>query len=215
MKTFLFALAMLMGLNVSAQENPGTQTKTLFGSKSNAQWGFMLSPGLQTASIYSEQATFGQLRAGLVLNDSWTFGVLGAASLYEVYPVTVQDNFAPAVDMSFYNYGAFAEYRLKPHNLIHLSFPLSFGISETDLDERDWSGDDFFYDDLGDDYRLFIEPGVNAELNLHKYARVYAGLSYRFHGNNLVSNSLVPELEDYMLINAGVKVGIFNISRNK
>lgn len=206
MQRILFLLLALTTFSVQAQ----TETQTLLGKDGPKSWGVMLSPSLQTASIYGETALFTQMKAGVVLNGNWTLGAFGGVTPLEIFPAGLQAQFARPTDFRLYTGGAFAEYRIQPTKLLHLAFPLAVGGIVNDMDDRDWSnGIDF--DDDGEDFRLFVEPGMNLELNLHKYARLYAGLSYRFHGNSVYSEGLaVPATGDYLLVNGGIKLGIFD-----
>lgn len=206
MKRILFLLLAIATFSAQAQ----SETQTLLGKGGPKSWGVMLSPSLQTASIYGETALFLQMKGGVVINGNWTLGAFGGVTPFELYPASLQPRFAQPTDFRLYTGGGFAEYRIQPTKLLHLAFPLAVGGIVNDMDDRDWSnGIDF--DDDGEDFRLFVEPGVNLELNLHKYARLYAGLSYRFHGNSVYNEGLaVPATGDYLLVNGGIKLGIFD-----
>lgn len=197
---------MLFHFGAAAQND----TQTLFDGQGLRTWGVMLSPSLQTARIYGETALFTQLKVGAVLNGNWTIGGFSGVTPFEIFPTALQAQFARPTDFRLYTGGAFVEYRVQPTKLLHLAFPLAVGGIMNDMDDRDWISS-FGLDDDGEDYRLFVEPGVNLELNLHKFARLYAGLSYRFHGGSLYTEGLaVPSTGDYLLINAGLKLGIFD-----
>lgn len=210
MKKFILACMLLLSFGVNAQN----ETQTLFNGGSLKSWGLMVSPGLQTTQILNEQAVFGQFKAGLVLNESWTIGGLVGATLYELYPTAIQAQFNMPTDFSFYTYGGFVEYRVRPNRLLHVAFPLALGVYETDMDDRDFGGPDFD-DSYGDDYRMFIEPGINLELNLHKYARLYAGVSYRAMGGAFYRDAQVPVPSNQFLVNAGLKFGVFDMASLK
>lgn len=203
MKKFILACGLLLPFGVNAQN----ETQTLFNGGSIKSWGLMVSPGLQTTQILNEQAVFGQFKAGLVLNESWTIGGLVGATLYEIYPA--QNQLRMLAELSFYTYGGFVEYRVRPNRLLHVAFPLAIGVYETDMDGANGSGYD---DSYGNDYRLFIEPGINLELNLHKYARLFAGVSYRAMGGAFYRDAQVPVPGSQFLINAGLKFGVFNMA---
>jgi hypothetical protein len=206
-KIFWMAFAWLLAVGaVQAQD----ETKTLFGQGGPKSWGLMVSPGFQVGRVYGETAVFTQLKAGVVLNGNWTIGGFGGVTPMELYPAGLQAQFAVPTDFRLHTAGVFAEYRIKPNNLVHLAFPLAVGGLGIDMDDRDWDGLDF--DDEGEDYRLFVEPGVQLELNLHKFARLYAGVSYRLHGGSFYSEGVaVPATGDYLLVNAGLKVGFFEV----
>lgn len=207
MKKVMIVAAMLLSLGAHAQSD----TKTLFGNGGPKSWGLMVSPGLQVGSVYGETALFTQLKAGVVLNGNWTLGGFGAVTPFELYPAGLQSQFSVPTDFRLHTAGAFVEYRVKPSNLLHLAFPLSVGGLMNDMDDRDWDG--IGIDDEGEDFRLLVEPGVQLELNLHKFVRLYTGVSYRFHGGSFYSEGLaVPATGDYLLVNAGLKVGFFDVA---
>lgn len=206
MKKVMMAAFLFLALGANAQDG----TQTLMGNGGPKSWGVMVSPGLQVGSVYGETAVFTQLKAGVVLNGNWTIGGFGGVTPMELYPAGLQAQFAVPTDFRLHTAGAFAEYRVKPNRLLHLAFPLAVGGLGVDMDDRDWDGLDF--DDEGEDYRLFVEPGVQLELNLHKFARLYAGVSYRLHGGSFYSEGVaVPATGDYLLVNAGLKVGFFDV----
>lgn len=205
-RILFFLLLSIATLSAQAQ----SETQTLLGKGSIKSWGLMISPTFQTASIYGETALFSQMKVGAVLNGNWTIGAFSGVTPLEIYPAGLQNQFALPTDFRLYTGGGFVEYRVQPTKLLHLAFPLAVGGILNDMDDRDWNGG-FERDDDGEDYRLFVEPGLNLELNLHKFARLYAGLSYRFHGNSLYSaGPVVPATGDYLLVNAGLKLGIFD-----
>jgi hypothetical protein len=206
MQRILFLLLAIATFSAQAQ----SETQTLLGKGKLNSWGLMISPSLQTANVYGETALFTQMKVGAVLNGNWTIGAFSGVNPLELYPAGLQAQFARPTDFRLYTGGGFVEYRVQPTKLLHLAFPLAIGGVLNDMDDRDWNGNVDLNDD-GEDYRIFVEPGVNLELNLHKYARLYTGLSYRFHGNSVYSEGLsVPFTGDYLLINAGLKFGIFD-----
>lgn len=206
MQRILFLLLAIATFTAQAQ----SETQTLLGKGKLNIWGLMISPSLQTANVYGETALFTQMKVGAVLNGNWTIGAFSGVTPLELYPAGLQAQFTRPTDFRLYTGGGFVEYRIKPTKLVHLAFPLAIGGVLNDMDDRDWNGNVDLNDD-GEDYRIFVEPGVNLELNLHKYARLYTGLSYRFHGNSVYSEGLsVPFTGDYLLINAGLKFGIFD-----
>lgn len=200
-----------LGLSTFAEAQETKEPRTLFGNTPPKQWGVVLSPSLQGAQIFGEPALFTQIGAGLVLNQAWTIGGFVGTTPFELFPVNRQGPFGIPTDFSFYTYGGFLSYSLQSHRLLHFSFPLALGVIETDMDNRDWNELDAIPSVDGDDYRLFVEPGLNLELNIHKYVRAFAGVSYRFHTVSLYQEGDVPATGDYLLVNAGLRVGVFDI----
>jgi hypothetical protein len=206
MKKIILALSMLFSSTAFAQSE--TEAKTLIGSDGPESWGFMIGTGLQAAQVYGENTFFSQFKAGVVLNEAWTFGALAGFSLNEIRPTTLNLN---NEELDFHIYGAFAEYRLKPNSLLHIAFPLNLGVFETDIDDFDYSENANDWDDYNaEEYQFFVEPGVNLELNLHKYVRIYTGASYRIQTGSIYNRGVTPAAENQLLWNIGLKVGIFS-----
>jgi len=208
MKKVIFTLSMLFSITVFAQ----TEAKTLIGTDGPESWGFMVGTGLQTAQVYGENTWFSQFKAGVVINEAWTFGALVGFSLNEIRPATLQLN-NELNELDFHMYGAFIEYRIKPNSLVHLSFPLNLGVFGTDVDDFNYSQNTVDWEDYNaEDYQFFVEPGINIELNLHKYVRIYTGASYRIQAGSIYSEGITPAAENQLLWNIGMKVGLFKIN---
>lgn len=206
MKKIILVFSMLMTSAAFAQNE--SETTTLIRPDGLESWGFMVGTGLQAAQVYGENTFFSQFKAGLVINEAWTFGALAGFSLNEIRPTTLNLN---NEELDFHMYGAFAEYRIKPHSLLHIAFPLNLGVFETDIDDFDFANNTEDWDDYNaEDYQFFVEPGVNLELNLHKYVRLYTGASYRIQAASLYRRGDTPAAENQFLWNIGMKVGIFN-----
>jgi len=193
-----------------------TETKTLLGNKNvNLEnYGVFAGAGLQGGRIYDQNTLFYNLRFGVVINEAWSVGGTFGQTTNEISAVLKSNNqLTNFREIDFYYYGAFVEYRVKPNNLFHLSFPLNLGVFETDFDTDAF--DDDFNDNYENDYQFFVEPGVNVELNLHKFARLYAGASYRIQAARLASSDFPPAPTNHLMFNVGIKLGVFNFSQIK
>jgi len=189
-----------------------SETKTLFNSNSVKSYGAFLGAGLQSGQIYNTNTFFYNLRAGAVINDAWSLGLVFGENVDE-FNVNVSNGFGLDFnELDMYYYGAFVEYRLKPHNLIYFSFPLQLGVLESDFYAENFiPGLDDDYDVDADDYQFFVEPGVNIELNVHQFVRLYAGASYRFQAARLYTDGFTPPApENHLMFNLGLKIGVFN-----
>lgn len=206
-KSILAAMILVSGV-AFAQEQP----RTLLSNNKLDSWGFFVGAGIQNGQMYKESVWFSSLRAGAVLNNNWSIGGVYGQSLNDISPSIASANPAMFEEFDFSYYAAFVEYRIKPNNLLHLAFPLNIGIFDADFDSRDLLLED--YEDA-ERYSFFVEPGVNLELNLHKYVRIYAGVSYRLNLTDVYSEGIdLPNTENQFLWNAGIKVGLFDI-KNK
>ncbi len=169
---FVFAALLIGSLTLSAQsEGP----QTLFGqNKGETEIGFYLLPGYQWSQAAGQTAHLLQGSAGIILNQRWAFGASYFASLNEFTPEMEMDD-RLYLDLRYG--GVRAEYMLNPDNLVHFSFPLTIGGGEASMD---YKGDlDFDDDPFGEDYFFFVEPGVQAEVNLIPSVSFFAGISYR------------------------------------
>jgi hypothetical protein len=208
MKKVIIAILALALHTAQAQ----TETKTLFNSNSVKSFGAFLGTGLQGGQIYNTNTFFYNLRAGAVINEAWSLGLVFGENVDE-FKVNLNNsqnqNFN---ELDMYYYGAFAEYRLKPHRLISLSFPIQLGVFESDFYAENYiPGLDDDYDIDANDYQFFVEPGVNLELNVHQFVRFYAGASYRFQVGRLYADGFTPPApENHLMFNLGLKFGVFN-----
>ena len=204
MKKLALVAALVSSTLTYAQEEP----RTLLGSNNVSSWGVIVGGGMQNTQLFNESVWFANVRAGVVLNQSWTIGGLFGQSLNYISPNYNSIGVPVYEDFEFKHYGAFVEYRIKPNNLVHLAFPLNLGVFEADFDSQD-----VVFTDWRDAERFsfFVEPGVNLELNLHKYVRLHTGVSYRFLVSELYTEGLnMPNTNDHFLWNFGVKFGIFD-----
>jgi len=121
------------------------------------------------------------LRGAWVVNRSLGLGI----DINGILPLSKYDD----VDPEGKNYGillgGYGGWLLEPviwsNKIIHLTIPVSIGAGWLGYIE-DWEGEDFYYGgDLYDqDVFWYIEPGLNAEINISRYFRVNAGVSKRF-----------------------------------
>jgi len=97
---------------------------------------------------------------------------------------------------------------------VNLSFPLLIGaggigiIDSNHNDfEEDWTEDDY-------DAIFVVEPGISALFNISRYLQVEAGVKYRFSSKINLANSPVDRINGFSG-GIGVKVGVFNMGRNR
>jgi hypothetical protein len=203
-KTKIIIVTMLIvNLNAWSQEEP----KTLFGDNlSLANLGIMVEPGAQFTRLAGQGAMFFQFRGGLVLNDKFTVGGFYGILLNDVRPAAFNDNLPPAAHLDSYIAGGFLEYTLFSSKMIHLTFPLSVGLMEIEIDKE---GRYFDYEER---LNLFIEPSALLEINLHKFARFNAGLGYRIMGSTFQNAVGVPGAGNAITFNMGLKMGLFSFN---
>lgn len=174
-------------------------SQTLFAN--TPEIGFYISPGLQAGSVAGEAAGFAAFRGGVTFAQQFTVGGMYSFTFNEFIPSVETDR-----DMQLR--GLLLEYTLSPSKMFHLTFPLAIGAGEIQMDWKEGSPN-YNNDMLSEDNFFFAEPGAMLEVNVAKYVRLNAGLTYR----------LVPGGVDYRTYDAadisgltgsfGLKFGIF------
>ena len=201
----LWFVGIVAGL-VSAQDSP----ETLFGNKvSLEKIGFMVDPGFQLSQVAGEGAGYALFRAGIVFHDKLTLGGFYGQLLNDIRPASFENVLPARAHIDSYQAGGFIEYTLFSSRLVHVTFPFSLGIMELETDEE---GRDFDYEETK---TLFFEPGAHLEINLHRFARLHAGLGYRIMGATLQDFTSVPEAGNNLTFQVGLKMGLFSIQNLK
>lgn len=179
-----------------------SETKTLFKGGSSPKiksFGLSFSPIVQFGQLGPQQGGI----LALHLNNKWEIGASVLGSMRhrnEFYSNDLRQNFS-ALSLA---------YTPNANKLVHLSFPLMIGViryqDETMLATMPGPGgrfDNFYWRNGRNAFG--IQPGINAELNVHKYIRLFAGANYRL----AIGNDELPELSGFSG-QVGLKVGFFN-----
>jgi hypothetical protein len=121
------------------------------------------------------------LRGAWVVNRSLGLGI----DLNGILPVSKYDDIDPEGKNYGILLGGYGGWLLEPviwsNKIIHLTIPVSIGAGWLGYIE-DWENNDYYYSgELYDqDVFWYIEPSLNAEINISRYFRVNAGVSKRF-----------------------------------
>lgn len=178
-------------------DSSSTQLKTLFSTKKGnglKSWGITASPWVQ----FGQLGTQSGMNFAIHLNNKWAIGAGFLGSMREREDPNL--NSVPTARQTFS--GLTLEYTPKANSLFHVSFPLMIGAIQQNPDmmyimdtanpnalpygpqpggtggRMDHDRDGFFGGFNGP--RSFgIQPGVNVELNVFKYGKLFAGLNYR------------------------------------
>jgi hypothetical protein len=128
----------------------------------------------------------GGLSMGVIVDHFFSvglagYGILNSGNLW-------YDNITPIDSMGAYLYGGYGgvkfEFRIQPMSPIHLNFPILIGGGG--LVYNTWTyhnHQDYYYNDgltLDWDAFFVVEPGVMVEVNLVRFMRLGAGISYRY-----------------------------------
>lgn len=197
MKKLLFTL-LLCGFVGGSMTYAQQKTETLLGELSFSSIGSMVEPGLQFTQVAGEAAVFYNFRGGISFNDKWTVGGFYSHLLADIQP----EMNMPLLDS--YQVGGFIEYTPWSSSLVHLSFPLSVGVMELDT----YSLTSPY--DSPETHSLLLEPRALAEVNLHRYVRLNAGVGYRIMGRPFQEVAAVPEAGNALTFQIGLKLGLFN-----
>lgn len=196
-------------LTISGLSNAQSNQETLFGEKiSLSNLGVMVEPGFQYTRLAGEGAGFFHLRGGIVFNDKITLGGFYGQLLNEPRPASFDVAQLPSrAHLDSYMAGGFVEYTAFSSKLIHLTFPLAIGVMEMEIDDE---GRNF---DFEETKTLFLEPKAMLEINLHRFARLNAGLGYRIMGSKIEEFPGVPEAGNALTFQVGLKMGMFSFKK--
>ncbi|WP_375584536.1 hypothetical protein [Cyclobacterium xiamenense] len=190
----------------SAQDSP----ETLFAKKvSLEKIGFMVDPGVQLSQVAGEGTAFALFRAGVIFHDKLTVGGFYGQMLNDIRPASFENMLPSNAHMDSFQAGGFIEYTLFASRLVHFSFPFALGIMELEIDEEGR------YYDYEEAKTLFFEPGAQLEVNLHRFARLHAGLGYRIMGAHVQEAAGVPAAGNNLTFQVGLKMGLFSIQNFK
>jgi hypothetical protein len=121
-------------------------------------------------------------RGGWIINRALAIGLEG----YGLIPIAEFEAIDPDNPVSSRVVGGYGGLFLEPiiysNNIIHATFPISSGAGWVGY-VVDWENNfnNYYSDDLIDgDVIWYIQPGVNAELNVARNFRIALGASYRF-----------------------------------
>lgn len=211
--------------------------KTLFsGAKKPLKKINYLGISAGTEMVYGTLAgTFTPMAgvSGMVhVNKKWGIGLAGYSTIGEQFtPKSLSST--QALNLNSMYGGLKLEYTFKPNSVVHLSFPLLIGggISkidsagsrngrdgEFDRGNKEGRGNEPGRNAYGGDASfLVIQPGINVEVNVFRFAKVFAGASYRIVPTVMKDNntaSLLPTPTANQLgglnLSVGVKVGFFD-----
>jgi hypothetical protein len=198
MKNILFAMLLVLSqaFPVFAQEETKDQTqksndeiKTLFKKSDHPTIiGYYISPEGAYTQFKGRDVFLGGLSLGVIINHFFSVGlcangILNSRNLWyeDVEVITKQ---------GAYLYGGYGglkfEFRVLPTLPVHLNFPILIGggglVYNTGMshDHNYNNYNNYNGSTLDWDAFFVVEPGVMMELNLLKFLRLDAGISYRY-----------------------------------
>lgn len=218
MKRFALLLASLfLVIVVNAQQETTKSTddmNTVFGKggKTKIGWFIGIDPGY--TQFDKRDVWLGGLSVGMIINHNFTIGLSGRGW------VNRQGMFYPNITDTVGAYleggygGLLLEYTLFPKSLIHVTFPVLIGgggasyISDKEYKNNENDDWDTHHQNIDTDGFFVVEPGVRAELNILKFMRLNAGISYRYVGGLQLINTSSNMMNNFTAT-VGLKFGKF------
>jgi hypothetical protein len=216
MKKFLFfllATGLFVG-KISAQDT----IKTLIHLSKIRNVGIYFAPEFQYGQSNGAFTAFSGGSAMLQFNHRFAVGLTGASTSSEsfspkgVAPLLLQSDFG----------GIKMEYTVRPASAIHVTFPLVIGSGEARADSVrttiETNSENENHQNGGRESGLssayfVIQPGVQIEANVLRFAKVFAGANYRIASKTGATSTLPTDALSGLGINAGIKIGIFDIRK--
>lgn len=218
MKNIHLTLAILfISIFANAQENqPGKneEVSTLFGKNKDAKIGWFIGFDNGYTQFGSRDVDLNGFNAGLIINHNYTVGFSGSGwtDRNSMFYDNVADSTGAYLEGGF---GRFLfEYTLNPKSTVHLTFPLFIGAGGasyvTDKEFYEWDDNEWktHHKTLDTDVFFSVEPGIRAEVNIFRFMRLNAGVSYRYvKGLELMHTS--SDMMNDISATVGLKFGKF------
>jgi len=219
MKKSITTLTLLLFLAVStitAQDNQDNdnQDYVTFNDRNSVVHGVYLGLTMGYGKINSQDTYMGGLKLAYVANQQFEVGFVGN------FFYSQQDVFNSSLSRREDLIGAYGGLHLEPilfsKSRVNLSFPLLVGAGAVGYIGNDFNDEDFEEElDKNDFDAVFVlEPGVSALFNVSRYLQLEAGMKYRFSSKIDLAQSNLDRING-LSFGIGVKVGIFNMGRNR
>ena len=165
-KLALLITTVLLTLTATAQE------ETLLGGElSNGGYGAFLT---KLGSINGSTGVYMGGQGAWVINHKLSIGGKGYAL---ISPLEVPD--LDNIKLEFGCWGGLFEYTIASDRLIHLNISTMIGAGGVRYSVKDYQYDHSPID-FSEDAVFVMEPGIDAEINIHKNFRIGLGLYYRY-----------------------------------
>tara|TARA_R110000868_G_scaffold108065_1_gene295328 strand:- start:42917 stop:43585 length:669 start_codon:yes stop_codon:yes gene_type:complete len=197
-----------------AQDNSGDYVE--FNDRNNVVHGVYLGLTTHYGQIENKDTFFTGFKVAYVANQQFEIGFVGTffysdQNIYRGLSTYDEDLI-----------GGYGGLHLEPilfsKSLVNLSFPLLIGAGGMGYIDDNYTGDNFDEQEFEDNAQAFfiVEPGLNALFNISRYLQLEAGIKYRFSNkvNDAKNFDPVKRINGFSA-GIGVKVGIFNMGRNR
>jgi hypothetical protein len=172
------------GSDINQGNNQQDEIKTLFNNSEGIGW--WVSPDFEWTQFDGADAFLGGLSGGIIISHSFSLGLAGYGIMNS--QSLSYSGINDTADVYLYGgYGGLKiEFRLNPLKMVHVAFPLLIGgggAAYSTWGHDDWyhnmNPEDMDYTYAWDSY-FVIEPGVVLGINLLRFMRLDAGVSYRY-----------------------------------
>ncbi|MCF8229392.1 MAG: hypothetical protein K9G58_02905 [Bacteroidales bacterium] len=181
-------IALLFSNVTNAQEDEGSDFKTLFGNKaySNGAYGALM---INYTQIDNADAILVGAKGGWIINQAVTIGLAGYGLASDNDYTDVFEN--EVVNLAGGYGGLLIEPILAPRYPIHVAFPMIIGAGGIAYLDNYWNDkhDDWNSHVRASDAFFVFEPGVEIELNIVRFMRIGMATSYRYTSNISLVNS--------------------------
>jgi hypothetical protein len=169
--------------------------KSLAGNCGIASLGWVFGMEQGYLQFNNRDLWIGGASAGILINHNFTVGVSGHAWNIKkgIEYSEVTDTTGVYLDGGYG--GLILKYTVKPESLVHMSFSVLFGgggaayFTEKEYTRWDNGKAKIYHKMLATDIFYAIEPGGQLQVNLLKFLRLNAGVSYCYAGNHLSPNT--------------------------
>lgn len=194
--TILLSTSLVVAGNRKASNNNyhDTEMKSVLGNQSSRVgiWGGLST---QFTSIGDNDAVMFGAKGGIIMNSSLTVGIAGfglSGYLNDLWYPNLDNGKGAYLDGGYG--GLFIEPVIAPNLPVHISLPIIIGaggVGYTKSEVYDWNDPYYYHDSYVDLSPFFvIEPGIELEMNLMRFVKFGAGVSYRYtKGLNLMETS--------------------------
>lgn len=210
MRRFITIIALLLMTGTTFAQRDSSQStyeiKTIFGKNKISHGGYG-SFGLGYTNIAGQDGFTASGRGVWLIDHSFGLGFAGTGFSNDLY---YDHNYG---DQTFSLQGGYGGLYLEgivfPRLPFHISFPVILGVGGVAYTHA-YYWDDFDMNMVVEDQDVFLvaEPGVEAELNLVRFIRLSAGVSYRFTSGVNIEGISQKVLNGYAF-NVSLKFGKF------
>ena len=205
--------------------------RTLFSNTKNPintvkYLGLSVGSEFQYGSLAGEFTPMAGVSGTLHINKKWGIGLAGYSTVNNFTPTAL--NAKSLLNLNVIYGGLKLEYTPNPNAPIHVSFPLLIGGGMARVDSANNYRDNFGgfggrdrdrnggreMNGRGTNFWV-IQPGINIEVNVIRFLKIYAGASYRLTPSvNTETTTALPTPTANQLsglnFSAGVKLGLFD-----